>query len=238
MKVKVIATGSSKWDRFTGRWGVSFLVGEDLLFDSFGDAKAFFGNMRKFGVDISKIKHVVLSHDHWDHISGAWDLIAGRRDITVYICPGSGREVKERIVCSGVRIVECGRFTAIEGGIFSTGQIQQTVSSGNHIPEQALVLKTAAGVTVVTGCAHPGITNIVNAAKGYFTEDKISCVLGGFHLKDNSKELNASIIGSLRDSGVCRVAPTHCTGREATNMMRRVFGGSFIKISEGQDLEL
>jgi len=55
MKVKVIATGSSKWDRFTGRWGVSFLVGEDLLFDSFGDAKAFFGNMRKFGVDISKI---------------------------------------------------------------------------------------------------------------------------------------------------------------------------------------
>jgi len=92
-------------------------------------------------------------------------LIAGRRDITVYICPGSGREVKERIVCSGVRIVECGRFTAIEGGIFPRARYSRRFLPATIFPEQALVLKTAAGVTVVTGCAHPGITNIVNAAK-------------------------------------------------------------------------
>ena len=63
MQIRVIATGSSKWERFIHRWGVSFLVGEDILFDTFGDPGVFFSNIRKFNIDTGKIKHIILSHD-------------------------------------------------------------------------------------------------------------------------------------------------------------------------------
>ena len=66
MKIKIIAIGSSKWERFIRRWGVSFLIGEDVLFDAFGDPGVLLNNMRKFNVDPTKIKHIVLSHDDWD----------------------------------------------------------------------------------------------------------------------------------------------------------------------------
>ena len=59
-----------------------------MLFDTFGDPGVLLSNMRKLNVDLSSIKHIVLSHDDWDHVSGLWDLIRGRKDITVYICPG------------------------------------------------------------------------------------------------------------------------------------------------------
>ena len=47
MKLQIIATGSTKWQRFIRQWGVSFLVGEDALFDTFGDPGVLLKNMRK-----------------------------------------------------------------------------------------------------------------------------------------------------------------------------------------------
>ena len=66
MQVRVIAVGSTKWERFIRRWGVSFLIGEDVLFDTFGDPGVFLGNMRRFNIEPAKIKYIVISHDDWD----------------------------------------------------------------------------------------------------------------------------------------------------------------------------
>ena len=60
MKFTLIAEGSTKWQRFICRWGVSFLIGEDVLFDTFGDPGVFFNNMREFNIDVAKIKHLVF----------------------------------------------------------------------------------------------------------------------------------------------------------------------------------
>jgi 7,8-dihydropterin-6-yl-methyl-4-(beta-D-ribofuranosyl)aminobenzene 5'-phosphate synthase len=89
MKIKIIATGSGRFERFIRRWGVSFLLGEDVLFDTFGDPQVFLKNMRKFKVDPGKVKHIILSHDHWDHISGLWYLLPAR-GYTVYVARVSG----------------------------------------------------------------------------------------------------------------------------------------------------
>lgn len=37
MGIKIIAVDPTKWQRFIRRWGVSFLIDEDVLFDTFGD---------------------------------------------------------------------------------------------------------------------------------------------------------------------------------------------------------
>jgi len=237
MKLQIIATGSTKWQRFIRQWGVSFLVGEDALFDTFGDPGVLLKNMRKFNIDAAKIKHIVLSHDDWDHIAGLWYLLPGRKDVTVYICPGFRQEIKDRIISFGVRVVEAEPFTVIKEGVFSSGQIQ-AVRAGEIIFEQALIVKFLKNLTIITGCAHPGIVNIINAVKGHFLRENVNFILGGFHLKDNADEMNLSIIEDLKALGIYRVAPMHCTGKRATEMMRGTFGYGFLKAREGDSIEL
>jgi len=236
MKVKVIAVGSTKWERFIRRWGVSFLIDEDVLFDTFGNPGVLLSNMRKFSIDTAKIKHIVLSHDDWDHISGLWYLIQNRKDITVYIGPGFKQEIKDRISSFGAKVIEAGGLTRIKDDIYSGGE-NYGESDGRKIYEQSVVIKTADGLVVICGCAHPGAVNIVRHVKASF-QARVHLLIGGFHLKDNTDETNLDIIKDLRELGVRRVAPMHCTGKRATDAMREAFGHGFIQAKEGNSIEI
>jgi len=236
MQIKVITVGSTKWERFIRRWGVSFFIGEDMLFDTFGDPGVLLNNMRKFNIDTAKIKHIVLSHDDWDHISGLWHLITNRRDIAVYVCPGFKQEIKMKIASFGVKVIEAGGVTQIKDDIYSTGELCGE-SDGEKICEQSVVIKTAEGLTVICGCAHPGIVNIIQYVKERFRND-VHSLIGGFHLKNNDNETNARIIENLRGFGIRRIAPMHCTGKRATEMMSKIFASGFIRAKAGDIIEL
>ena len=236
MQIQVIAVGSTKWERFIRRWGVSFLIGKDVLFDTFGDLGVLLSNMRKLNVNIDKINHIVLSHDDWDHISGLWCLIQKRKDITVYVCPGFKQEIKNRIVSFGVKLIEARETTLIKEGIYSTGELYGE-SEGRKICEQSIVIKTAGGLAIICGCAHPGVVNIVRHIKESFHED-VYLLIGGFHLKDNTDETNLNIIKDLRELGIRRIAPMHCTGKRATDAMSEVFGHNFIQTKVGDSIEI
>jgi len=69
MKMHIIASGSTSEQRKLKYWGVSFLL-EDVLFDAFGQPEALLENMRKMEIDVHSINHIVISHEHWDHICG------------------------------------------------------------------------------------------------------------------------------------------------------------------------
>jgi len=236
MKIKILATGSTKWERFIRKWGVSFLIGEDVLFDTFGDPGVLLNNMRKFNIDTAKIKHIVLSHDDWDHIAGLWYLIPNREDITVYVCPGFKQEIKDRIASFGVKLIEAVGMTQIKDGIYSTGELYGE-SEGRKICEQSVVIKIGDGLAVICGCAHPGVVKIVKKAKDSFKAN-IHWLIGGFHLKDNSDETNARVIHELQDLGVSKIAPMHCTGKHAAEAMREAFGQGFLRAREGESLEI
>lgn len=237
MKIKILATGSSKWERFIRRWGVSFLIDEDVLFDTFGDPGVLLNNMRRFGVGKNKIKHIVLSHDDWDHIGGLWYLINHRKDIAVYICPGFGQDIKERIASFGVRVVEVDRLTQIKEGIFSSGPIQ-TLREGRLVSEQALVLKFIKKLTVVTGCAHPGIINIIDVVQRSFVKEKVFSILGGLHLKDTPMPQIDEVILALKARGISQIAPTHCTGQKATQALKIAYGVDFREVKAGTIMEI
>ena len=67
MKVKVLFDKvAGKKELITG-WGVSFLIGDEVLFDTGENGEWLVKNIRELKVDIDKIKAVVISHDHWDH---------------------------------------------------------------------------------------------------------------------------------------------------------------------------
>ena len=255
MQIKIIAVGSSKWERFLCRWGISYLIGQDLLFDTFGDPYVFLRNAEKMNIDLSKIKHIVISHDHWDHISGLWHVINRFKDVyltfpkenerniirksvvNVYICPNFDIKIKERIGYFGVNLVETKGLLRIRDEIYSTGEIAGRYKDKN-ISEQALVVNSENGLIVITGCAHPGILTILKEAKKNFPDKDIFCVLGGFHLLDKQRKDIEFIVSEFKKMGIKKVGPTHCSGDEAREIFKKIYQDSFVDIKTGQTLEV
>ena len=236
MKIKLIAEGSNKWERFIRRWGVSFLIGEDVIFDTFGDPGVLLNNIHRFNIDITKIRHIVISHDDWDHISGLWYLIHDRKDITVYACPGFKEDIKSRIRSFGVQLVEAAGSIIIKEDIYSTGQLCSE-SEGRLIYEQSLTIKTAKGLLIITGCAHPGIISIVDNIRKKFNEN-IYFVIGGLHLKDMPIARIEDVISRLKPSGIKKIAPLHCTGEIAQRLLKEAYGDNYLSLRIGETLEL
>jgi 7,8-dihydropterin-6-yl-methyl-4-(beta-D-ribofuranosyl)aminobenzene 5'-phosphate synthase len=99
--------------------------------------------------------------------------------------------------------------------------------------EQSLVLDTTEGLVVVTGCAHPGIVEIVKKAKQTLNKD-VYLVLGGFHLLGLSDSQIQRIIQQLRDLGVRKVGPSHCTGERPIELFKQEYREDFVPIGVGR----
>ncbi|MFA5167358.1 MAG: MBL fold metallo-hydrolase [Candidatus Omnitrophota bacterium] len=235
MKLCLIAEGSTKRDRKTLRWGISFLVG-DVLFDAFGREDIFRKNVSRFKIDLPRVKHVVISHEDWDHIAGLGDFLKANSKARVYICRKSGKTLKELILNSGGSLVEVGKTRKINRNIFSLGQMRANTGRG-ILYEQALVVKSRNGFSVITGCAHPGILRIVKRVVKVFGK-KIYAVCGGFHMKDNTREENSKIIAGFQALGVKKVLPLHCTGRHAARLFQKTYGRKCSFLREGQSTTL
>ena len=236
MNIKLIADGSAKWERFICRWGISFLIGEDILFDTFGDAGVFLKNCEKYNVDFAKIKHIVISHDDWDHIAGLWYVLNKHKNFTVYVCPNFSREIKERIRSFGVKVVEADKFLRIRNAVYTTGELTGE-SEGRVIYEQALVVKSSKGLIVITGCAHPGVINIISAAEKYF-RDSVHCLIGGLHFKDMTAEEVMQVLIQLGKFNLKKIVPLHCTGKQSVLLIKEIFGNKCIKLKQGESLKL
>ena len=236
MQIRLIAHGASRWERFLRKWGISFLIDDDILFDTFGDPMVLLNNIRKFNIDVAKIKYIVLSHDDWDHIAGLWYLLPNRKDMTVYICPGFQQEIKKKITSFGINVIEAKGIISIKDGIYSTGELFGE-SGTRRIFEQSLVVKGGSGLAVVCGCAHPGILNIVKHVKNNFQED-VYALVGGFHLKESTRREIYDIIIKIKELNIKRVIPAHCTGKLAITKFKQQFSEDFINVKEGSVIEV
>jgi 7,8-dihydropterin-6-yl-methyl-4-(beta-D-ribofuranosyl)aminobenzene 5'-phosphate synthase len=88
--------------------------------------------------------------------------------------------------------------------------------------ESNLILKTQAGIVIVTGCSHRGLINIIQSVKEHFSE-KIHAVVGGAHLFDASQKQYEFVIESLKDENIDRLILGHCTGFDRLIEMKSVF---------------
>jgi len=236
MKLKILAEGSTKWQRFVKHWGLSILIDNDILFDTFGKPDYVLRQLKRFNEDIGKIKHVLISHDDWDHVTGLWKILERNKKVTVYICPRFKSEIKAKIKWYGVRVLEVAGVFNLRDNIYLSGEL--TGSRGNcDIPEQYLAIKTPKGLVVITGCAHPGIVEIVQHAKASFNQD-VRLLIGGFHLKDHTEKDAHNIILRLKSLGVSHVIPFHCTGHIAQQLFKKEFRQNYIISSEGQLIEI
>lgn len=97
----------------------------------------------------------------------------------------------------------------------------------------AALLQTEAGTVVITGCAHPGIVRIVEAAKKILPKDDIALVMGGFHLLNYGDDEILKIIERFKALGVRYAAASHCSGEKARDLFTRQYAERFISLGAG-----
>ncbi len=175
-------------------WGFScFITGPEksILFDTGGDGSLLLSNMEKSAVDPDRIDIVVLSHIHGDHTGGLGSFLEKNPNVTVYLPESFPTKFKDNVRAHGAKMVEVEQPLKICENVYSAGQL------GKWIKEQSLIVRTDKGLILITGCAHPGIVNIVNAAKD-LVKDDILLVMGGFHLEWASRGKIEKIISAFK----------------------------------------
>ncbi|WP_298169094.1 MBL fold metallo-hydrolase [Novosphingobium sp.] len=138
---------------------------------------------------------------------------------------------------TGGRIQQLSGPAEIASGIWLTGPVPRghdetnwnpglTVKTGGQLvpdtlrEDTSLVIATASGVVIVTGCGHAGIMNIADAAQTITGDARLHAVIGGIHLFAKPDAVLIATAGRLK--GLAYLLGAHCTGIEATVRLREL----------------
>jgi 7,8-dihydropterin-6-yl-methyl-4-(beta-D-ribofuranosyl)aminobenzene 5'-phosphate synthase len=215
-------------------WGFSCIIKgteKTILFDTGTQGDIFLYNVGKLDVNLKDVEIVAISHNHGDHTGGLSTFLGMNSEVTVYLPASFPQQFFENVEQKGAKTIHVDKPVEICKDVLSTGEL------GVQIKEQSLVLNTNKGMIVITGCAHPGIVNIVRKAKEVLNE-KIYLVFGGFHLLRKSDQEVKEIIKQFRELGVMNVGATHCTGDGAIKLFKEAYGENFIPMGVGKVIQI
>jgi 7,8-dihydropterin-6-yl-methyl-4-(beta-D-ribofuranosyl)aminobenzene 5'-phosphate synthase len=220
-------------DKLRTDWGFSCLVeglDKTILFDAGRYDDIFMSNLSNLRIDPRQIDDLFLSHDHPDHIGGTLKLLEANPEIDVFLVRSFPSGFKKVVRASGATISDVDQPQHVTSNCLSTGEMKSVVEN-----EHSLVILTEEGSIIITGCAHPGVVDIVERAKTLFNRD-VLLLAGGFHLSMDSAEGIREKALRLKALGVRCVAPSHCSGKEAMAIFAEVYGRRFIKSGVGRTI--
>jgi len=199
MKITIVYDNEANVGLKSG-WGFSCLIEakERILFDTGNNGENLIYNLRQLNIQPESIVAVVISHNHWDHTGGLKEFLRINSNAKVFHPKFFSKP------------------TEISPGVHSTGAL------GRLIKEQSLVINTQKGNIIVTGCAHPGLENIIDKAKQL---GEIYAVLGGFHGFSRIEKLQ----------GIELIAPCHCT--QYKQEIKEKYPAQFREIKAGSIIE-
>ena len=228
-----------------------------ILFDIGGLKGCAIKNATILGEDLSKIDAVILSHGHNDHTGGLLDFFKINTKAPVYLKkealnPFYSQKVENRkFIGTDKKIAEeyysrlkfVNSTLQIIPDIFLIPHINKIYplpSSNNYLltennkgilkdnfnHELFMVIKEEK-LTILAGCAHNGIKNIISTATEIFPGIMIKNFIGGLHLQAGSSESSQAqeeeikdMIEFLKDEKIGNIFTGHCTGSRGLNMMK------------------
>ncbi len=150
-------------------------------------------------------------------------------------------KLKADYEATGATIIEHDKPTELFPGVWLTGPVPRIHAEKNwspnggirtasgtvedNIPEDmSLVIVTANGLIVISGCGHAGIINTLEHVRKSIDPAPMHMILGGFHLYQADEAKLAWTAQKLREFGVQNFLGAHCTGIEATYRLRELLG--------------
>jgi len=241
--------------------------GKRILFDTGNNSEIFAHNLRAKGIDLTRLDFAVMSHRHGDHTGGLDYLLSVNHNVTIYApkenfgvfgssLPGTfyrrNQSLPPEMRYFDGKPPETLRFgTPWPQGNFTWVTQTTEVVPGFHlimlkgswgvdldVMEISLAIDTPEGTVLVVGCSHPTIERIVEAAKAA-TGKPIHLVFGGLHLLPAKDEETQRIATALHDVWkVNWIAPVHCTGEPAFEILKKTFGDRYLYAGLGTTVAL
>ena len=168
--------------------------------------------------------------------------------------PDRGSNFKENIEKLGGVWILSKDPIQLSSGIFTLGEIvkpdrvnfEKNIGisiqklEGEHIVQDEVEDEIGLGIVVkdelvvIGGCSHPGIISMIQKAVKISGINKISAVIGGFHLIDSNIQRIIDTVDAFKQLGVRKLYTGHCTGLKAESMLMEEFGERFEKLHSGQ----
>jgi 7,8-dihydropterin-6-yl-methyl-4-(beta-D-ribofuranosyl)aminobenzene 5'-phosphate synthase len=215
-------------------WGFSCYIegaSRSILFDTGADDEVLLANMSKLGIRPWTIDMIFISNEKKDHRGGLDKVLDYGGKPLVFIPKSASDDLKRHLQRLKARVTEVSGPLALCSRVWSSGQIS------SDIAEQALVIDTDYGSIVIAGCAQPGIVAIAEQVHRVGQSD-IALLMGGFHLSDASDGEIHSVVEDLRRLWVQRVAPCHCTGDKARDVIRHAYEPGFLNVGVGASIAM
>jgi len=163
---------------------------------------------------------------------------------------------REKAAAAGAAVVETEQpYAMLDHAAAFLGQIPRTTAFEKGAPnlyceidgqeqpdpfddDSAIVFNVKGkGLVVLSGCAHSGIVNTVAYAKEATGVDRVLAVMGGFHLSGMDVDtVIQPTIDALKAVNPTYIVPTHCTGRQATQMIEKEMPENFVLNMSGTRL--
>lgn len=239
-----------------------------ILLDT-GASDAFLENAKVLGIDLTQVDMVVLSHGHYDHADGILAFAKLNPNVTIYLQKVAGqdyynlRDDMEKYIGIDKRILDLPQvhflngdyrideevyiFTDIHGrkywpqsNLLLKEKVEGRFIQDTFAHEQCLVISEKQAKVLLSGCAHNGILNILEAYQERFkgTPDK---VISGFRMMKRG-EYTTEEIEVIEDTARelkklhTKFYTGHCTGEAAFEIMKAIMGKQLTFVHSGDEV--
>ena len=136
MQVKILFDKIAINNNLHTGWGISYSIDNRILFDTGENGKFLIDNMKQFGLSIDSLESIAISHDHWDHTGGLWEVLK-RKTFKVYGCKNFSSEFKKRVEDFGSKLYNFYRYKLDFGGSskIKNNDIKVSVRKFKHAKE-------------------------------------------------------------------------------------------------------